>query len=58
MPMHDGSETFRAPVILRGEDRNLIIRLRAKLEAKENKSISLAEIIRKALRKLAEIENA
>lgn len=53
MSTHDGSEIFRAPVILRGDDRNLIIRLRAKIEADENKSTSLAEIIRIALRELA-----
>lgn len=53
MPTHDSIDTFRAPVILRGDDRTLIIRLRAKIEADENKSKSVAEIIRIALRELA-----
>lgn len=50
---------FQVPsVLLHNDDRNLVIRIKAKIEAEENKTYSIAEIVRIALRELAAIKNA
>ncbi len=45
---------FQVPSVqLHGDETTLVLRIRAKLEAEENKSISIADIVRLALRELA-----
>lgn len=51
--MKEKSEFIRVPVGLRPDDNTLLIRLQALLQAELCKRVSVAEIVRMALRELA-----
>jgi hypothetical protein len=53
--MNNGS--IRIPVTLKPEDNDLLIKLRAIIEARSKKRITVAEIVRMALRELAASHN-
>lgn len=48
----------RIPVSLNAEDNDLVIKLRSSMEAKSLKRVTVAHIVRRALRALADIELA
>lgn len=50
------AKIHRIPVTLTEDENQLVIKLRAVLEAKFNKRISIAELVRMSIRSQAEIE--
>lgn len=57
MPTIHADDKLRIPVIVSGKDRELLLNVRARLEAETNKPITITEVFRIALRELAKVKN-
>jgi hypothetical protein len=57
MPTLQASDKLRIPVIVSGKDREILLIVRAKLEAEANRPITITEVFRIAIRELAKSKN-